>query len=1271
MGLLDKKYRQLEPTDEYLSDKVILAQAWKKTQTYIRSTNWYSNTFELDQSTLSLATNLEDWHKELKLMEYELTELRLVPAPKSMQWEFVKSQTASPFGKESNDQHGAEEASNGLNQTWQPKRDSKNETDKLPIPPLRPLAHIPIKEQTYFTSLMMCIANIVESAQGDSETHFSEVHEKNVVNYGNRLYCRYKDNQAYFSWGNSTVYSKYFKDYQRFLERSYYFAKNASKLITDKERVYEIHLDLKSFYDLVDREKLTRKITKLIDNVDKPLRTNINYLLGQFESWNWDSDSEILYKDTCQKESEEIPMGIPQGLVSGGFFANIYLLDFDMKIAKLIGNLFKEKYRLVDYCRYVDDMRLVLITEEKKIEPIKEDIESFFNEKLDEINLSLNEKKTKVEPFRSRRTGISQKLKLIQSKVSGPISNNEVDEQLGHLEGLMNLADYIKGSASEFPSTNPLALIEAPSHDVREDTLVRFAANKIHALLKQKRSFYTQELTDKKTLKPGNWDYLQERMARKFIACWAKDPSLVLLLKKGLELFPKAQIVNTIIEQLKYVIKRDDKKQKCVANYCLGEIFRHSATVIHGKIKWAFPAHSNRSEFFEYLQCLAVEILQSDPEKYTIGVKEQARFLLLVRNDTILNREDKSDKNFNTISKFIKGHRTITNDMTMNTFISNALLAHQLAQNKNEVIRSVSSFLDGIFKRKTRKWGKKQSVKKKDFRILTERLARESPVFLKSLVKYSRKNRFTWQESYEDIYKKAGLFQNSIVVDDSVKDRKYPLIGVITGNENPFQHENAVLLLLLECLDNYEFTSPVDVLNSTISCSNWSKIQSLSPDIKLKADIKEDGEPLFAAPDWVRDDHEPLYHIGMFLRTCLIGSLDWSSHTTDDTNCSQYKGIKSGFLKRQFGMMHSPESLNGQIAPMSSWLSSLLFHLLQWPGLEIYEQLDKWPKEWNLNSLKKLISARLEEQRKLFCVLSGIPSYVEKVDLGWDIHKKDLEVIMVQSLLPQKSDFSEHGLKLDTEQYRVKHRRHTASVAELILHKKHSHESLNKSQNSKIDLIVWPELGVNSEDIDILKRLSDKTGAIIFTGLNFMNIPGIKGPNNVAKWIIPNKRKSGRNFIERLQGKQNMMADEIKHIKPWRPYQLLIELIHPAFKDKVGFRLTGSVCYDATDIAISADLKDKSNAYLIPALNRDVNTFDSMVDALFYHMYQHVVLVNTGEFGGSVAKAPYKEKHEKLITHVHGAQQVSISSFKMNMFDFRKLGSSYRSGKKIKTKPAG
>ena len=80
-----------------------------------------------------------------------------------------------------------------------------------------------------------------------------------------------------------------------------------------------------------------------------------------------------------------------------------------------------------------------------------------------------------------------------------------------------------------------------------------------------------------------------------------------------------------------------------------------------------------------------------------------------------------------------------------------------------------------------------------------------------------------------------------------------------------------------------------------------------------------------------------------------------------------------------------------------------------------------------------------------------------------------------------------------------------------------------------------------------------------------------------------------------------------------------------------------------------------------------------MVEALHYHMYPPVILVNSGEFGGSYAKAPYTEPYPRLIAHNHGTNQVSINTFEINMFDFRKdnIGSGLKSGLKTKSKPAG
>ena len=65
--------------------------------------------------------------------------------------------------------------------------------------------------------------------------------------------------------------------------------------------------------------------------------------------------------------------------------------------------------------------------------------------------------------------------------------------------------------------------------------------------------------------------------------------------------------------------------------------------------------------------------------------------------------------------------------------------------------------------------------------------------------------------------------------------------------------------------------------------------------------------------------------------------------------------------------------------------------------------------------------------------------------------------------------------------------------------------------------------------------------------------------------------------------------------------------------------LTAAVCYDATDLGLAADLRDRSDVFAIPAFNKDVKTFDQMALALHYHMFQLVIVANNGQYGGSNA----------------------------------------------------
>lgn len=1255
MSLLHPKYRTLKPTKKYLTDKVVLAQAWKKAHSHIRSTNWYADNFELDSSAVNLDSLLDRWLKEIQADEFSFKPLQLVPAPKSSEWGFEKVES-SDF--DFLDQEVSSESLLGLSHHWRP-----NLAEGEELNPLRPLAHIHIRDQTVMTALMMCLANQIEFLQGNPNTDFDVVHQEKLVNYGNRLYCNYSDlGKPYYGWGNSKTYNQYFSDYQTFLARPAYFGRLAIQQKIDKESIFEVHLDLEKFFDKVDREILIEKIIKECE-IDDEFTI---LLLEDFLDWRWQQGDETLYGAVCSIGGGTLPKGIPQGLVAGGFLANIYLLEFDRWVASVIGSNIADGIELVDCCRYVDDMRLIISSETSDKKIIRDEINRVFGEQLGAIKLTLNSDKTKIESFKRTKTGVSKKLKEIQSKVSGPISLNEINEQLGHLDGLIGLAESLRNDKTDKENNNPLALIEGPNNDVREDTLLRFSANKITTLLAQKRSLTAQEVDKSGKVKAGDWDYLQERMARRFISCWSRDPSLVLLLKKGLELFPDKRLLKPVLDQLVYLKERTDAKQVRIGEYCIGEIFRHSATIIYHKNSWTNPAHADVATFFEYLQEFASQVIDNGLDGRP-HLEEQLSFFMVVMNDSPLENGF-SNERMTLISKIMKGFRRIGSAVSLEDFICNTLMAYQLANDKQLVIRSINAFLLKLPASRR----KNQLTKFHRSKIL-KRLALESPDLFSELIQFARKNEINWvDQNAKDLICQLGIDIAPIQIDLARFNKPVSLLALVKRSDNPFAHENAALMLLSQAMEISDFSTYIDLANTKVSCDNWQGIQSLEATLTL--DIKDqDEDGHHRIPDWVEENHKPLYRLGMFLRACLLGGTDWTCSLNRHPLSRGYRGIKTSYYKRQISMMNTPEALAGNSAPMSSWLPDLLFHLLQWPGVGPIAR-DSEFSNLSWDSLITLIKRRIDHQRNLFCVSSGIPAYAERVKLDWAADKKNLKVVMVQSLLPKKRDFSEEGILLNSPNYRSRHRRHIAAVSELILHKMFSHNSIDDiecKKPPKIDLIVWPELSVNLDDIDVLKKVADKTGAMIFAGLTFLSQPGVKGPNNTAIWIIPNKGATGRQYICRLQGKQHMTADEKGKVEPWRPYQLLIELEHPNFPKQPGFVLTGSICYDATDIKLSGDLKGKSHAYIVSALNQDVATFDSMVDALYYHMYQHVVLVNSGEFGGSVAKAPYKERYDKLITHVHGKEQVSISSFEMNMFDFRSDKSSFKSGKKVKTRPAG
>jgi hypothetical protein len=123
----------------------------------------------------------------------------------------------------------------------------------------------------------------------------------------------------------------------------------------------------------------------------------------------------------------------------------------------------------------------------------------------------------------------------------------------------------------------------------------------------------------------------------------------------------------------------------------------------------------------------------------------------------------------------------------------------------------------------------------------------------------------------------------------------------------------------------------------------------------------------------------------------------------------------------------------------------------------------------------------------------------------------------------------------------------------------------------------------------------------------------------------------------------NLEAGFLPQPSSFRPAQWIIEYqwnSSPMFRP---LKLSASICYDATCLALASDLKARNDVFIVCALNQDVGTFDRMSEGLHYHMFQGVIVVNNGQFGGSSFFMPFGESFHRQVFHLHGQPQAGIA----------------------------
>ncbi len=1207
---------KLEPRVELLHQEYVLVQAWKKTVSYIRYHNWFSDTLELDRTAVNLPEFIGKLRERLQSSEsWQNGPLRIVPAPKSQIWRV---------------RDGA----------WEPVEKKATSTR------LRPLAHVKLADQVAATALMLCLADRVETLQGNPKWSIHDREQRKlVISYGNRLFCDEVDGGLRHRWGSAKLYRAYYQDYRKFLSRPQVVAENITT--ANGQQVYLVHADLRQFYDRVRPSLLEQAMHRLRSDNDDPAFFS---LAGFILNWGWDiHDEKDVRIYAGEAELDDFSrVALPQGLVASGFFSNVVLLPFDDALRAVIGTEIASGIFLEDVCRYVDDLRILISVCDFGQDEISTIVCSWLDRLLKEVTpgLVLSPEKTQVVTLKGDERALvrqSSRMNRIQSAVSWGFDAIGGEEILEAIQGLMRAQKYLgreDGHGWRF----------SPMPDVRDETVARFGAARYRTTFRSIRPLLLDDNVqpDITETRPGSRSRVRltrtrqelDEDARVFalglIERWIDDPSNVRLLRIGLDIWPDAEILREVLALLRPFTEKGGKRKapRRVAWYCLAEVLRAGATEtgIVGNTE-LLPSAIDLYAYREELHKEAARLAGLPGPTIPWYLRQQALLFLAAfdpsRAPVIRTGTRPETRHYWQLIRFLRGEGK---QLQPSNFATLAVLARRAFVGRNRAIELIQPDLNPP---------------------RLQQLAHRDPSFLLEL------NLETGPFPFDDL--PVRVREDLCQTPESSDGDPVTLSAVVLHSQPGGTLRNELSILRFAKIFLKEWgrqDNPQKVITPGQVRLQFGgdPVVSDVKNVQITESRAEASGSMYEVPAWSKDREQWRFQLGFLLRFILSQHPDFTRPVRRDSwkeTRSVYRPAESHWYQRLHGLCSGHQSFGDDWAPVTDWTEGFLLALLRWPGCRLPSGFN-WVEqgiEEAISQIAKRISC-LEKYRGDATRALILPMLAKRPTAN--ITKRPLRACVVQTVIPTDQDFQK-DLSLSQPAMRRKHRNHL-SAALAAVNRMLDLRVTHKGGDERLDWLILPELAVHPDDVKThLVPFARAHKALVLVGLTYEEFLAGQPWINSALWIIPEWSDDYGLQIRTLrQGKKHLAPDEKKRnssgpmLQGFRPCQWLIGYPWSDQADRPPLWLTAAVCYDATDLGLAADLKSKSDILAIPALNRDVRTFDQMALALHYHMFQLVIVANTGQYGGSNAYWPQSSVHRRRIFHTHGQPQASVSFLEIN-----------------------
>ena len=1069
-----------------------------------------------------------------------------------------------------------------------------------------------------------------------------------MVSYGNRLFCDAIGGELRHRWGAAKLYRAYYQDYRRFLSRPEVAAESIPA--AEGKRAYIVHADLRQFYDRVRPDLLADRIHRVRRDGDDPA---FFALATTVLDWGWQSQDDRDVRIYAQQEKLEdfTRVALPQGLVASGFFANVVLLSFDEGLRATIGTEIAPGVLLADACRYVDDLRILVAAApnaEGSSNDLEKTVSGWLSRLLDEnaTGLALSPEKTKIAALGGDERPLvrqSAKMNRIQSAVSGGFDALGGEEILDSIQGLMRAQEALSVDDKSGWRLSPVP-------DVRDETVARFGAARyrttfrsIRPLLQDDDAPDESEVGRGDTLPSGRLRVARTRRgldedARAFalvlIQRWIDDPSNVRLLRIGLDLWPDVELLREILSLLRPFTEKGGRRKapRRVAWYCLAEVLRAGATET-GLVADtdSLPTEVDLGSYREELRGEAARLAALPGPTIPWYLRQQALLFLAACDPAgapvARTGTGPETRHYREIIRFLRGEGE---RLRSSDFATLAVLARRAFVDRARAIELTRPGLNPSRKRQ---------------------LAQRDPSFLLELADTE-----TVALLVDDL---PARIREDLCLDSDGADGDQDTLAKAVLTTHPsgsLRNELSLLRFARAFLDEWEQQeSPPEVITPRQVTLNLGKDRAVASveSLRILGSRADASGSLYEVAAWCQASDRWRFQLGFLLRFILSGHPDFTRPVRrtgwrETEFC--YRPAESHWFQRQYGLYSGQPAFGDDWLPITDWVEGFLLALLRWPGCGAPNEFH-WVEQ-GIEVARRQIGQRianLEQYRGSVSRALILPMLAKPPNAA--NANRPLRACVVQTAVPASDDFHHTDLALNGPAIRRKHRNHLSAAlaaVERMLALRETH----KGREGRLDWLILPELAVHPKDVRThLVPFARNHKAIVLAGLTFEEILAGQPLVNSALWVIPEwSRAYGLQIRTRRQGKAHLAPDEQAFngggahvLRGFRPCQWLIGYPWSSADGTRPLWLTASVCYDATDLALAADLRNVSDVLAIPALNKDVKTFDQMALALHYHMFQLVVVANNGQYGGSNAYWPKKDPYSRQVFHTYGQPQASIA----------------------------